>query len=179
MALTIDATAGSATGNSFVLESEAITFAATRLNLTGWTTVTGTACTESEKAALIEASRELSAVIYQGYRTDGTQTLAWPRQLAVDPDRTSSYYVLFDSNVIPQRIKNAACELAFQFLADGTTDTASLDSTISIKSESVGPISTTYAEPSQRAQGLARYPRVMRQIAPLLAIGSGQTRLIR
>lgn len=179
MSVTIDATVGGQTSNSFVLETEAIAFAVTRLNLVGWATLTGSNCTDDEKRALIEASRELSALIYQGYRTDATQALAWPRQLANNPDAGSTYYTLYDPTVIPQRVKDATCELAFEFLKAGTTDIATLDDTIGIVREGVGSVTTEYAQPSQRAQGLARFPRVTRLITPLLGIGAGQVRMVR
>lgn len=179
MTLAIDATIGGRTSNSFVTEVEAIAFAATRLNLTGWTTVTGTTCTPSEIQALIEATRELSVLSYQGYRTDVTQALGWPRLMAVNPDATSSCYALYDATVIPQRVKDATCEFAIAFLAAGTTDIAGLDSTTGIIEKTVDVLTTRWAAPSQRPQGLARFPRVMRQIAPLLTVGPGQARLVR
>jgi hypothetical protein len=178
--LTIDATPGSATANSFVTEAEAIAFAATRLNLTGWGAISGVVCSESEKQALIEATRELSALAYPGYRTDPAQALAWPRQLVPNPDTGSSYYTLYDSAVVPARLKDATCELAIAFLAADTTDIAALDASQAVIRKNIGgAIDTTYAAPSQRAQGLNRFPRVMRHLAPLLAAGSGQVRLTR
>jgi Putative DnaT-like ssDNA binding protein len=179
MSIAIDASVGGQSSNSFVTEAEAIAFAATRLNLVGWTTVDGSSCEDLEQIALVEASRELSTLLFQGYRSDPTQALAWPRQLAPNPDAGSSYYTLYDPNVIPQRIKDATCELAFEFLKGGDTDIATLDSNLAIVEERVDVIATRYAEPSQRAQGLTRFPRVMRHLAPLLAIGSGQVRLTR
>lgn len=179
MTLVIDATAGGATANSYVLESEAIVFAATRLNLVGWSTVTGSSCTDQEKAALIEATRELTAIAYQGVRASTEQALAWPRVCAPDPDTGSLALLYFDTTVIPQRVKNATCELAFEFLKAGTTDIASLDPSLAVLRERISVIETDYAAPSQRAQGLAAFPRALRQIAPLLAVGAGQVRLTR
>lgn len=172
MSVTVVETAGSATANSFVSVAEADAYLEARLNSSAWTG------TEPKKIAVIEATRELSALAYDGYRATTTQSLSWPRFAAVDPDGTSDY-VLFDDDVIPQRIKDATCELALEFLRAGTTDIAALDSVIGIIEETVGPLTTRYSEPSQRAQGLARYPRVWDLTAPLLAVGVGQVRLIR
>lgn len=179
MTLVVNAAVGDPAANSFVLESEAIAFAATRLNLIGWVTLAGTTCTQTEVQALMESTREMSALLYQGYRASSTQALSWPRELAVNPDMTSSYYALYDDNVIPQRVKDATCELAFEFLKAGTTDIATLDSGLDVVERQVGPLRTRYAAPSQRAQGLARFPRVVRLISPLLAVGIGQARLVR
>lgn len=178
MTLTIDASVGGVASNSFVDEPDAIAFAATRLNLAGWSTVSGTSCTEDEKKALIEATRELSALLYQGYRSTNTQALSWPRYLAIDPDQSGcrSY---FDPTVLPQRLIDATCELAIAFLAAGTTDIAAADDSLGIIRKTVDVLTTEWAAPSQRLQGLARFPRVMRLLSPLLAIGNGQVRLTR
>jgi hypothetical protein len=178
VSITIDATVGGPSANSFADEPTAIAFAATRLNLTGWVTVSGSTCTNSEKQALVEATRELSALLYQGYRASDAQALSWPRYLALNPDMAggASYY---DPSVLPPRIINATCELAIAFLAAGTTDIAAADPSITVIRKRVDVLETEYAPVSQRAQGLARFPRVMRLIAPLLMIGSGQVRLTR
>lgn len=178
MTITIDATVGGPSSNSFTDEATAIAFAATRLNLTGWSTVDGASCTEDEKRALIEATRELGALIYQGYRASNTQSLAWPRYLALNPD-LSGTESCYDPTVMPDRVINATCELAIAFLAAGTTDVAGADDTLGIIRKTVDVLTTEWAAPSQRLQGLARYPRVMRLISPLLAIGTGQVRLTR
>lgn len=172
MSITIVATAGAADANSFVTVLEADAYLATRLNASAWTG------DENKKAALCEATRELSLATYQGDRASETQALAWPRFNAPNPDGTSCY-ALYDETVIPQRIKDATCELALEFLRAGTTDVAALDTKIGVIEKTVGPLTTRYADPSQRAQGLARYPRVIKLLAPLIGIGSGQVRLTR
>jgi hypothetical protein len=174
MPITIVATPGSATANSFVTEVEIIAYMATRLNASSWTTVTGTTCTENEKKAMVEATRELSALSYIGERVDGTQA-SWPRENAQNPDSPGIDSMGgetlgdFASNIIPQRVKDATCELAFQFIKSGTTDVAALDPTSGVIQKTVDILSTTYADPAVRAQGLARFPRVMNYIRPLLA----------
>lgn len=167
MALTIVATAGSASGNSFVTEAEAISYMAARLNPDSWITFNGSACTEDEKKALIEATRELDPLMWGGRRATDTQRLAWPRLWAPDPDSPIRSY--YDSDVIPQRVKDATCELALQFVKAGTTDVAAYDSALNVVEKTVDVLHTRYAEPHQRPHGLARYPRVMKYIAPLLS----------
>jgi hypothetical protein len=175
--LVIVATAGSASANSFVTELEAIAYANTRLNRGAWETIDDTECTEDEKRALIEATREISALRFKGERVTSTQVLSWPREDCPNPDSpgidTVGGETLGDypSDAIPQRVKDATCELALQFIKAGTTDVAALDPNIGIVQKTTGPLSTTYAEPHQRAQGLARFPRVMALLAPLLDAG--------
>lgn len=180
VAITIIATPGDANTNSFATEAQAIARAATRLNLVGWVTVTGTTCAENEKAALIEAQRELNVLRYQGFRVTTTQALAFPRFEVPNPEIAyASSIGFYDPTVIPQILVDANIELAFEFLKAGKTDIAAIDDGIGIIRNTVGPLTTEWAAPSQRAQGLARFPRVLNLIAPLLLVGAGQVRLTR
>jgi hypothetical protein len=172
MAVTLDATVGGASANVYVTVVEADAYLEARLNSSAWTG------TEPKKIALVEATREVSLARYQGNVAADTQALTWPRTGVVDPDATSSY-TEYASDVIPQRVKDATCELALEFLKAGTTDIAALDSKQNVIQKTVGPLSTTYSDPSQRATGIARYPRVMKLLSPLLAVGVGQVRLTR
>ena len=167
MAVTITATAGSASANSFITLVEAQAFMDARLNSTKWDSAT----TDNQNRALVEATRELSALRWQGNRTDTTQVLSWPRFWAVDPDSPTSDY--FASTVIPQRIKDATAELAFQFLKAGTNDIASLDATVGVIEKTIDVITTRYSEFATKPKGLERFPSVMRYIRALLAAPSG------
>lgn len=138
---------------------------AARLNASTWTTTSGGTCTEDEKAAMVEATRELSSRNWVGLRADGTQALSWPRQWACNPDSPTLDY--YDTDEVPQRVKDACCELAFQFIKAGTTDVAALDSTQGVRRKRVDVIETEY-ETHAKKQGLERYPRVMNYIRPLL-----------
>ena len=168
MPITIVETVGSGSANSFVSVAEADAYLGARLNSSAWTG------TEPKKIALIEATRELTRLVYQGYRTDDVQALAFPRTYCPNPDipsitaLTDTADVYFADDEIPTRIKEAQIELALEFLKAGTTDLAALDGTIGIVREKVGPLETEFAQPYQRAQGLARFPRVLDLIAPLL-----------
>jgi hypothetical protein len=165
MTITIIADAGSATANAYVTEVEQIAYMATRLNATAWTTVSGTTCTENEKKAMIEAAIELDGERWRGTRATDTQALAWPRWNVNNPD--SPNQLLYDSTVVPSRVKKAAMELAFQFLNAGTTDVASLPATDGVIQKSVDVLSTTYAQPWDRPKGLKRFPRIWAAIRPL------------
>jgi hypothetical protein len=184
--IAIVATAGSATANSYADEAAFIAYAATRLNVVSGTTVSGSTCSENEKKALIEATRDLTKLLWEGSRADTTQILSWPRKYAIDPDKPTSTLLgdiallYFDSTIVPQRIKDATCELALEYLKAGTTDIAAQDSKQNVIQKTIGPISTTYSDPWQRAQGLARFPRVVAYIAPLLdSTGTGGLDMVR
>ena len=178
MAITIVATVGSATANSYVTEVEQIAYMAARLNASSWTSITGSTCTETEKAAMVEATRELTWLTWQGARTDSTQVLAWPRAWVSNPDSPNFAWNYYVSNIIPLRIKDATCELAFQFIKAGTTDIAALDPNLGVIDKKVSVLSTTY-QPWQRPTGLARFPSVMRLVRPLLEAASFMTPLVR
>ena len=162
MAITIDATVGGGSANSFVTLAEMTTYMEGRLNSSSFDDAT----TDNQNRALAEATRELSAVMWKGYRVDDTQALAWPRQWAWNPDDPTQDY--FATTVIPDRIKRATYELALAFLKAGTTDIASIESDRLVKREKIDVIETEYVDTAMRPKGLARYPAVMREIAPLL-----------
>ena len=166
MAITIDASVGGASANSFATLAEFTTYMEGRLNSSAF----DDASADSQNRALAEATRELSAKVWLGRRVNDTQALSWPRELVIDPDSSVANY--FASTVIPDRVKDATCELAFQFLKAGTTDVAALDGTLNTKREKVGPLETEYFEPDERARGLARYPSVTRYLRGLVA-GAG------
>jgi hypothetical protein len=167
---TIVATIGSATANSFVTVAECDAYCDGRLNADAWNAEPD----DDQKArALIDATRELSNKTWIGAgRVTTTQALNWPRAFALNPDTAWIGYSYYLQTEIPQRVKDATCELALQFLILGPVDLASLDPTLNVQTKKVDVLSTTYFDPRIRAQGIERFPSVMRYIDPLL-IGSG------
>jgi hypothetical protein len=149
-----------------------------------WVTVSGSTCTEAEKAALVEAQRELTHLAWKARRTDATQVLAWPRSYVEDPDapgvgNTPTYADLyFDDDEIPTRVKSAQIELAFEFLRAGTTDLAAADPNTGVIVSTVDVITKQW-QPYQRPTGLARFPRVVALIGPMLASTAGSLEIAR
>jgi hypothetical protein len=174
MPAAVDATVGGASANSYVTIAEADAYLVARLNAGAWET---DATADEKIRAVIEATRELDRLSWQGRRASTTQALAWPRYWVVDPDSPSAFNV--DSTIIPQRVKDATCELALEFLRAGTTDLAALDPTTGVIEKTVDVLTTRYAEPGMRPTGLARYPRILRDIQPFLAGSSVQGRVAR
>ena len=165
MPLTIDATVGGAAANSFVTAAEMTTYCEGRLNASVWT------ASAAQEPALVEATRELSALEWDSVRTSTTQALAWPATYATNPDAAFGASQWYDSDIIPQRIKDATCELALQFLKAGTTDIAAIPETDGVIEKTVDVLTTRYSEFS-RKQGLRRFPSVWRYIRPLLRSSS-------
>lgn len=176
MTLTITASVGSASANSFVTEAEQIDYVATRLNASEWTTVSGSECTEDEKKAMISATRTLSAQKWIGRRTDDTQALSWPRWDVPDPHSPNGFVV--ESDVVPQDIKNATMELAFQYINMGTTDLNALPNYAGVIEKTVDVITTRWEGAHSQRVGLDRFPLVMDWIRPYLA-GRGVVDVVR
>jgi hypothetical protein len=173
--VTLDPTVGGASANTFVALAEAVTYHGNRLNAGAW----AAASTDDQSRALIEATRELSTMIWQGSRATDTQALSWPRFLAPNPDGVQiTWFAYYDPTILPQRIKDATCELALEFLRAGTSDIASTDTNSGVIEKQVDVLVTRW-QPGQRPLGLNRYPRVLKLISPLLSIGTGQVRLTR
>jgi hypothetical protein len=171
---TVVATVGASTANSFATVAEGDVYCDARLNASAWTDEDD----DDQKArALIDATRELNVLMYIGYTVSEDQALVWPRDYAEDPDSPTLAY--FESDVIPQRVKDATCELALQFLIAGTTDLAALDATQGVIRKRVDVLETEWAKPYERAKGLDRFPRVMALVRPLLIIQGNSVPLVR
>lgn len=159
---------GSASANSYVTQAEATTYLGDRLNSSAWTD----APSDDKDRALIEAAREMQLLPWDGARTDGTQALAWPRDYVPDPDTPladpAQDYPYYANTVIPQRVKDAQCELALEFLKAGTTDLAVADPAAGIKRERVDVLETEYDTSVSRPLGLAKFQRALGLLAPLL-----------
>lgn len=175
---TLRSTAGASNANSFVSLTEADAyFDASLGNSATWEAEDD----DDQKArALIAATRDVSLMVFAGTRVTATQSLSWPREWAPNPDAPSllvaptqadaslAGIVYYDAAIIPQRVKDATCELAIEFLKAGANATATADSSIGVQQETVGPLTTIYFKPYDRPQGFAQYPLVLDLIGPLL-----------
>lgn len=189
MAISITATAGSASANSFVTEAEFIAYCAetTSTRLHASATTSGSTATESEKAALVEATRELDRLTWAGTKVTTTQRLAAPRAYWPDPDPPEDLdpvaiedeYFL-DATTIPRRLKEATCELAIQYLRAGSTDFTMPAASEGVKRKRVDVLETEYFAPGVKpSRGVAQYPAVWSLVAPLLATGGSGLRVVR
>lgn len=182
--ITIVATAGSASANSFATEAEFIAYTATLANVPSGTTVTGTTCSETERKALVMAFRAFNTFAWQAHRTDSTQAGAWPRAYVVNPDApgvmdlTDLADLYFASTDVPLRVKYGQIELALAIVGAGTTDIFADDPTAGVIEETVGPLTTRWSAYA-RADGLAKYPQVFAYIGPMLAATTGSLEIAR
>jgi hypothetical protein len=126
MPLTLVETAGSASANCYCTLAEAEAYVATLVWSTDWTGKTD----EQKKAAIINAARMMSTIIWNGIRTNETQAMAWPRASGSNAPTFAGLTVatqgyLYDrdgyevpSNTIPVVIKNANAEFALRLLGE-------------------------------------------------------------
>ena len=103
-------TAGAADANSYASVAEADAYLAVRGDTATWT-----ALTPGEKEAKLQwAAIYLDTLNFRGTRSTSTQALQWPRIGVWDRDG-------FEVDGIPQALKNAQSEMAFQLIANDWT----------------------------------------------------------
>lgn len=176
MPVTLDATVGGASANSYVAVAAADEYLGAHPFAAAWRALGASGDDlDTKHRALIHATRQLDALRYVGDMSTTTQALQWPRRYVPDPRRrdavgdpvaSSPFTVggpmaLVDSDLwlpadaIPARITEATCELALILVAAGTTDPLALPgassaaSTANVKREVVGPLETEYFAPAE------------------------------
>lgn len=127
-----DATAGAADANSYASVAEADAYLAVRGDTSTWTALT----TGQKEAKLQWAAIYIDTLNFRGTRSTSTQGLQWPRVGVVDRD---GYTVASDA--IPQALKNAQAEMAFQLVGNDWTQGLGpvSNETLSVGSISLGP----------------------------------------
>ena len=104
----IDTTISGANANSYLTLAEAETYFDDRLNISAWQDTDA----DNRTRALLHAAQRLERENWLGDRATTTQRLAWPR---IGVAKVEEY----ESDEIPQQIKDAQCELALHLLANG------------------------------------------------------------
>lgn len=159
-------TVASASANTYVTRAQATTFFGNRLNVSSWTSATD----DQKDQALLQACRRMQDETYAGVPATTTQALAWPRYGACDRDGNE-----FDSDAIPQIVKDAQCELALALLVSG--DDLLADTGLEgYRSVQVGPIAVQPIE-GRRSGGLPSHVR--RILSPVLMTSVGTASLVR
>jgi hypothetical protein len=167
MAIVIDATAGGATANSYVTLAEANAYMEAHADAETWEDA------DVPAALLIEAARDLQTARWRGLRATATQMLAWPRADCPDPDAAwGTAFPVYDTDVIPQRVKDAQCEIALAYVRDGKSPFARAAEP-QVRRKRVDVLDTEYFEPAQPVTGWRLLPRVTALIGPLMAGQSG------
>ena len=121
MAITIDATVGGASANSYITLADAnliVQGLVVNDNVTAWASST----TDYKNRALFTAAQRIDRERFLGARTNDTQALEWPRSGVRKPDTYTNLYGLSFPNrlvadyyldtEIPDRVKHAQVILA-------------------------------------------------------------------
>lgn len=162
MAITIDATVGGASANSYRTLADTLTYFEGRLNATGFTGATA----DNQNRALVQAARRMDQLPWVSQKAASTQALSWPRWDAVDEDGNS-----VSSDTIPVSIKDGQCELALYMLNKDLLADTGLEGFANVK---VGPIDVT---PRHVTKAGKLPENVYREIKHYLGTGRGQVRL--
>lgn len=157
--MAIDTTVGGPAAEAYISVTDADTYFSLRGN-TAWAALTTPA-----KEAALRLSTDYMAGAYKwcGERTTDTQALDWPR--------TGTQY---DDDVIPEAVKRANAELAVRASAGSLL----ADQGAQVKSETVGPISVTYADGARQSVRYAAVDASLRA-AGVLCVGYGQIPVVR
>ena len=153
--LIVESGVGLANAEAYISVADADTYFSLRGN-TAWAALN----TAAKEAALRKATDYMGVVYgarWAGERLKQDQALDWPRGV----------------EGVPDAVKRASAELALR----SVTSELLADQGPSVKSETVGPISVTYADGASQA---LRYPYVDGLLAALLAGGGyGQAKVVR
>ena len=153
--MAIDATIGGASANSFVTLAEYQDYRATFYG------IDGTEDDLTDEMHVLRACRHIErAYVWLGQRVTSTQAREWPRYI-------SGYVEGFPvpTDAIPQAIKDAQCELAYQISQGATPDNTLTNGAVVRKREKVDVIEeeTVYAEASREREA---YPVVDGLVSP-------------
>lgn len=130
--------------------------------------------TDAKEQALRRATDYMGQVyglLWSGTRTTSTQALDWPRADVARPE-VDDYY--WPSNVVPAAVVKACAELALRAASGPLLG----DQGREVVEQTVGPITTKYAQGSSQA---TRYAAVDAMLAGMLTAprGSSALRLVR
>ena len=150
MAVTIDATAGDASANSYITLAQADAYVEAMINSTDvskWSAGTD----DSRNRALAAATQRLDRERFIGARATDTQALQWPRTGVRKPDTYVNTYATgfpfrisedyFTDEEIPDQIKRAQIELAVYL--HNNEDGISLSGLNDYKNVKIGSIDVT------------------------------------
>jgi hypothetical protein len=174
-------TVGGSTSNSYL---SLVEFAAWADDGPAAAVVAG-ASADDQQRALLQSTARLQLEPWAGMRATGAQALAWPRAYVPDPDRRVDYAEYggrdplgitpaIDSTIVPERVRIACAELAAEMLRAGPgVDLFARDDTRDYTRAKLDVLEVEYAAGRSKEDALSKFPRVARQIAPLLLQNSG------
>jgi hypothetical protein len=183
MALTLVVEDGSSKtdSNTYISLDDADTYFEGRLNATAWTG----ADDPTKKAGLVQAARILDQyILWLGWVSDSDQAMSWPRA-GIFYAGSGQYYASYDIHLaesvysiaddsIPQKIKDAQCELALVLISQ---DTQALPGTAGFKSIGVAGAVDLEIDKYDRTKEIPAH--VFKIVSHLGSRKGGATRLAR
>ena len=181
MAITIDATVGGASANSYLTLADAqdlIDGMVENDDVTAWASAT----TDQKNRALYSATQRLDRERFLGARATDTQALQWPRTGVRKPDTYTNTYATgfpfritadyYTDTEIPDQVKQAQVVLAAYL--NNNKDGLGLSGLEDYKSVAIGSLSVTSAGASSMATGADRVPPIFeRYLTGLRISGPG------
>lgn len=158
MAVTLVATAGSTSANSYISVADADAYFNNRLNSTNWES----ADPDDKSRALVMATDRIEQEKFQGRKVDSGQRLQWPRYEVYDKNDD-----LYATDAIPRPVQNATCELAILLLGSDYLKESKLSQFNAIR---VGPIALDIRQPVSSGKLPAAVLRELRGV--LLTAGA-------
>lgn len=150
MALIVEDGTGLAGAEAYISVADADAYFTARGN-TAWAALT----TQQKEQALRKGADYLQNYLWRGHRYTAAQALSWPRcSVVVDG-------WALDADVIPAAVRHANAELAVR----AATGDLLVDAGAQVVSETVGPISVTYASGARQQ---TRFEVVERMLAGLI-----------
>lgn len=164
--LVVEDGSGRSDANSYATVAAADAYNVNVTRSTEWLNATAVA----KANALILATQYLDnefAGRWQGHRAYEEQALAWPRADVVDEDGFD-----LSSTVVPQRLKDACCELAVRVvLGDDLHPVETEPAGVAAESVTVGPVSKSITYQAVRAEARYQYPKIRMMLRSLLRVG--------
>jgi len=167
MAITIDATVGGASANSYLTLAAAqdlIDGMVENDDVTAWASAT----TDQKNRALYTATQRIDRERFLGARVTDTQALQWPRTGVRKPDTYINTYAIgfpfkittdyYTDTEIPDQIKQAQVVLAVYL--NNNKDGMGLSGLEDYQSVSIGSLSVTTAGANSMATGADRVPPI-------------------
>lgn len=174
MTLEVETGSASATSESYASVAEADAYLSAR-GATAWVALQD----EAKEQALRRATDYMVQTYrtrWKGFRVKPTQSLDWPRYDVQQPDAVGpdgyGGVPFYAPDTVPREVRYACMELAVRATAGDLLD----DLDPLVLSESVGPISTSYAPGASRHR---TFPAVDRLLQPMLIGGGSGVKLVR
>jgi len=149
--MTLIATVGASNANSYATAADGDFYFSTRLNADNWIA----ASTSTKESALITAAHRIDEERFVGYPASSTQSMRWPRAWATKQDPMLMYFDYgwggdyYLPTEIPQKLKDAQCELALIYLNAPTTDPATPTGLENFKMLEIGPLKMEMNQPAR------------------------------